>query len=74
MDELRLKLSTKFMRNIVAKLIKRLIRSKFGYDIDIRINEIEVSTVGDKIILHTSVDGEINKDDFASIVENVMMD
>ena len=70
MDELKLKLSTKFMRGILAKLLSKALRSKFGYDIGIQINAIEIKTEGGKIRLHADVDAEISNDEFVKIVKS----
>ena len=74
MDELKLKLSTKFMRGIVAKLIKRAIFKQTGYQVDIQINEIAIETKDGKIHLHTSVDADVDYEDFRNILESVNMD
>lgn len=74
MDELKLKLSTKFMRGFIAKLVAKAIYKKVGYEIDIQLNEIEVETVDGKIHLHVSADAEINNDEFVKIVKGVGLD
>jgi selenophosphate synthetase-related protein len=70
MDELKLTLSTKFMRGIVAKLISKTLIKKFGYDIDIQIKEIGIEVIGGKVHIHTDVDAEINKDEFVKILKS----
>lgn len=74
MDELKLKLSTKFMRGIVAKLLKKAIFKQFGYPVDIQINEIAIETKDGKIHLHTSVDADVNYEDFRDILKSVYLD
>lgn len=71
MDELKLKLSTKFMRGIVAKLIANALYKKYGYEINICINEVEIKTGDNKLYLHANVDAEINKDEFASVIKQI---
>lgn len=74
MDELKLKLSTKFMRGIVAKLIAKAIYKKLGYKVDILLNEIEVRTEDGKVRLHANVDAEVTNEDFAKIIESIGLD
>jgi hypothetical protein len=62
------------MRGIIAKLVSRAIFKKFGYEIDVQINEIEIKTEGGKIHLHTSVDAAISNDDFAKIIKSTGLD
>lgn len=74
MDELKLTLSTKFMRGIVAKFISKALIKKFGYDIDIQIKEIGVEVIGGRVHIHTNVDAEIDKDEFAKIIKSAGLD
>lgn len=74
MDELKLKLSTTFMRGIVAKLIAKAIYKKLGYKVDILLNEIEVRTENGKVRLHANVDAEVNNADFAKIIDSIGLD
>lgn len=74
MDELKLKLSTKFMRGFIAKLVTKAIYKKVGYEIDIQLNEIEVETIDGKIHLHVSADAEVNNDEFVKIIKGIGLD
>ena len=74
MDELKLKLSTKFMRGMVAKLLSKMISKKLGCDIDILINEIEIRNEDGKVRLHANVDAETNSEDFVTIVKSIGLD
>lgn len=70
MDELKMSLSTKFMRGIVTKIISKAILKKTGYNINIQLNEIKLETVDGKVCLHADVDAEINNEDFINIIKN----
>lgn len=74
MDELKLKLSTKFMRGIVANLVSKAIAKKVGYNIDILLNEIEVKNEGGKIHLHIDADAEIENGEFVKMLKSIGMD
>ena len=74
MDEMKLKLSTKFMRGIVAKLISKALKSKFGYDIDILINEIDVKIENGTMRIHANVDAETSSSELMKIVKSVGLD
>lgn len=60
MDEMKLKLSTKFMRGIIAKIISKSIYNKFGFKPKIQINEIEAEMKDGKICFHINADGEVD--------------
>lgn len=74
MDELKLKLSTKFMRGFIAKLISKFIFKQIGYPVDIQINEIAIETKDGKIHLHTNVDAQVNSEDFYKIIKSIDLD
>lgn len=70
MDILMLKLSTKFMKGIVAKMISKAIFAKYGFKIDIQFNEIQVENHGGNIYIHADVDGKIEESEFKKIVKS----
>lgn len=70
MDELKMSLSTKFMRSIVTKIISKAIFKKTGYNINIQLNEVKLETVDSKVCIHADVDAEVNNEDFISIIKN----
>lgn len=74
MDELKLKLSTRFMRGIVAKQISKMLINKIGYNVDILINEIELRTENGKIHLHIDADAETENEEFVRILKSIGMD
>ena len=61
MDEMKIKISTKFMRGIVAKIASKVIASKLGIKADIQLNGISVEKINDKIHLHIDVDADIDQ-------------
>lgn len=74
MDVLKLKLSTKFMRGMVANLISKALNKKLGYNIDILLNEIEVKNEDGKILIHVNADAEVDNGEFVKILKSIGMD
>lgn len=74
MDVLKLKLSTKFMRGMVASLISKALNKKLGYNIDILLNEIEVKNENGKIRIHVDADAEVENGEFVKILKSIGMD
>lgn len=74
MDELKLNLTTDFMRNIVAKLIAMAIRKKTGYDINVLLNEIHITSSNGKIKIHANIDAETSNDFFVKLVKSIGLD
>lgn len=71
MDELKLKLSTKFMRGIVAKVISKMIFKKFNVKPSIEVNEIEVEMKDGNVRFHISVDGNLDEKSFMKAIQLV---
>lgn len=74
MDEMKLKLSTKFMRGMVAKIISKFVKKKCGYKIDIQLNEIDVEVIDGKAHLHTNVDLEMDNEEFKKLIKTISSD
>ena len=71
MDMLMMKLSTKFMKGIAAKLITRKVYKKFGYKIDIQLNDVQIDMINGDIKLHIDADGKMNKTEFDRLMETI---
>lgn len=71
MDELKLVISTKFMRNLITKLLAKTIYKKTGYKIDIQINKIEANIRDEKVRLSIDADAEMSFDDLKNILKNL---
>lgn len=74
MDELRLNLSTKFMKNIVAKLLAKAIYKKFGYRVDVELNTISIEVNNGKAYIHADVGAEIDNKELVKIVKSAGLD
>lgn len=68
MDEMKLNLSTKLMRGLVAKLIKKAIYNKFGCDVNIEIKYLSVGYTDGKANLQLDMDADIGKDELGKIL------
>lgn len=71
MDELKLNLTSKFMKGIVTKLIGNVIRKKLGYDVDILLNKIDVTASDGKIHLHLDVEAETTNEEFMKMISTM---
>ena len=65
MDEM--KIGSKFTTGILSKLIAMLIRKKFGYDVELKLNEVNATVIDGKTHVHLDVDAELEKDDMLLI-------
>ena len=71
MDEMKRTLSTKFMRNVVAKIIAKIVYKKTGYKVNIQINELDINVIDGETHISTSVEAKLSSDEFIKIMKNV---
>lgn len=74
MDEMKLKVSTKFMRNMVAKLIARAISKKLGCKVDIQLNDLDVSVIDGETNISTNVELKMESKEFVKLVKSINLD
>lgn len=74
MDEMKLKLSTKFMRGIVAKIISRSVYKSLGLKPEIQLNEIDIEMKDGRLYFHLNVDGSIDEKSFLKIAQVADLD
>lgn len=66
-----MKISSKFMRNLVAKLVKRAVKKKVGYDVDIQLNELSATIIDGTAHIHLNVDAELSNDELTKILGTI---
>jgi len=71
MDEMKLKLSTRFMRGVLAKLVSRKIKKQYGYKIDIYFSEIDLDMQDGQTHLHLNVDLDLSSDEFKKLMKAI---
>ncbi len=69
MDEM--KIVSKFTTNMISKLVKKVLRKKTGYNIDIQLNAITASINDGRTHIHLDVDAELEKDELTKILKSV---
>lgn len=74
MDEMKVKLTTKFMRSIVAKLISKMIFKKTGYKVDLQINELDINVIDGDTKVSTNVEVKLSSTEFIKIMKQIGMD
>lgn len=74
MDEMKLRLSTKFMRGIVSKLLSKAIYKKTGYRIDIQINDLDFRVVDGETKITADVELNADSKEFMKFIKEVGLD
>ena len=73
MDEMKINLKTRFMKSLVEKIVKKLLKKRFGYEyeIDIHFEELELSLENGTAKIHTNIDLEMNANEFKKLVKEI---
>ena len=71
MDEMKINLGSKLMRNLVAKLLSKTIYKKTGDKVDIKFNELKASMVNGEAYMSTSIEAKMNGEEFSRILTNI---
>ena len=74
MDEMKIKLFSKFMRGVVSKQIKKAIYKRLGYDVDIQINDLDVNFVDGETSINTNVELKLDSKEFEKIINSIGLD
>ena len=74
MDEMRIKLRTKFMRNIVSKLIAKFIYKKTGYKIDIQLDDLDVFAINGDTTIKLNMEAKIKSEGFNKFIDSLDAD
>lgn len=69
MDEM--KIGSKFTTNIISKLIAMVIRKKFGYEVELKLNEVNATVIEGKTHVHLDVDAELDKEELIKILKSI---
>lgn len=72
MDEMKINLTSKFMKGIVTKILAKAIKKQLGYDVDIELNDISVIAKDGKVHLHADIDAEVTNEQFKELVKDFM--
>lgn len=74
MDEMRMKLSSKFMKSIVSKVIGRFIYKKFGCKVNITINDLDVWSIDGNTNIKLNVEANLDSNEFNKIMKSIDSD
>ena len=73
MDEMKLKLTTKFIRGIISKLIEKSIYKKYGCIVNVQLNDLDISIVDGETTINTNVEAKISSEEFKKIMTKLII-
>lgn len=69
MDEMRIKLSTNFMKKIASKLIAKAIFRKYGCKVNIQLNDLDIWTIDGDTTIKVNVEANLRSEEFNKIIK-----
>lgn len=69
MDEMRI--SSRFTRAIISKLLNRMVKKNLGYDVNIVLNGLTVTINDEKACAHVDADANLSKEELTKILQKV---
>lgn len=74
MDEIKFKLSNILTKRIVSKLISKVFYKKYGYKVDIRINELDIWSIDCDTDIKLNIEAKLKSDEFKKILKSIDME
>lgn len=69
MDEMKMKLSTKFMKGIVSKMLSKWLYKKTGYKVNVQLNDIDVWIIDGDTSVKANVELKMNSSEFTKLMK-----
>lgn len=66
MDEM--KINSKFLRNLIAKFVKKVVKKKAGYEVDIQLNEFTATITDGTVHVHLNADVGLGKEELTKLL------
>lgn len=70
-DELRVRLSSSFMKGIVSKLIARSIYKKYGYKVAVRLDDLDIWSVDGDTSIKVNAEVKMNSNEFKKLMKDL---
>lgn len=64
-----MKISTKFMKGVVSRILKGVIKKKIGYDVDIQLDEFMITFDGTTAHVRLNAAADISKDELTKVIK-----
>lgn len=69
MDEM--KIVSKFTTGLISKIARTVIKRKLGYEIGIKLNELQITNTDGKTHLHLSADAELSREELLKLISDI---
>ena len=69
MDEIKMSCKGKFLKPIITKLISTFIKKKYDANVEIRINEVDISSMDGETYFNLNIDGKMKNEELMKILK-----
>ena len=66
-----MKIGSKFTTGVISKLVSMVIRKKLGYNVELKLNEVNATVTDGKTHVHLDVDAELSKEELMKILASI---
>ena len=66
-----MKIESKWARGIASMLIKKALRNKLKYDVDVQLNHFRTTVLEDRAHVHLDVDLELSKEELDKLIKSI---
>ncbi len=70
-DELKIKLGSSFMRGIVSKLIAKSIYKKYGYKVNIKLDDLDIWSIDGDTSIKVNAEIKMNSKEFKKFIKEL---
>ncbi len=70
----KLEIGSKIVKGVISKLIKMAVKKKFGYEVDVRIEELNAVIIDGKAHIHLNADAQMSKDELMKAIKTAGLD
>lgn len=67
-----MKIESKFMRNVISKIMSKLLKNKFKRDVKFQLNEFEATGKEGDTHIHLSLDIDLSREELSNIIKEIL--
>lgn len=71
---MKIKLSTKLMKDLLTKIVRKMIKKKYGCDVCIHLNDLNIELTDGRAYVHLNVDADMNQYDLMKVMNSIIED
>lgn len=65
-------IKTDFMKDIISRLVHKVLKKKVGHDVEIKVNELAITDRDEKFHVHLNVDAEISMKELEEMLKDTV--